>query len=107
SHDVLEALSTVSNDEYYISPAISKYLVKRLKQSDALHNAKPTIELLTSTERKILKLISEEKTSKAIADELFISLRTVENHRQNICNKLEIHGVNGLLKFAIENRLKL
>ncbi len=107
SHDLLEALQTVSNDEYYISPIISSYLVKRIRKQDSLHNEKPTIDLLTSTERIILKLISEDKTSKVIADELFISLRTVENHRQNICNKLKIHGINALLKFAIENRSRL
>ncbi|TAK67137.1 MAG: response regulator transcription factor [Bacteroidetes bacterium] len=107
SREVLDALQSVCNDEHYISPALSSYLVKRSKKTNSFYDEKPSLDTLTQTERKILKLISEQKTSNAIADELFISLRTVENHRQNICNKLNIHGVNALLKFAIENKSTL
>jgi DNA-binding CsgD family transcriptional regulator len=51
-----------------------------------------------------LKLIALNKTSKEIADEIFISYRTVESHRTNIATKLNIHGSHSLLKFAIENK---
>lgn len=47
------------------------------------------------------------KTSREIADELFISVRTVENHRANICQKLELHGAHALLKFALEHKSEL
>ncbi|MEW6061496.1 MAG: LuxR C-terminal-related transcriptional regulator, partial [Bacteroidota bacterium] len=49
----------------------------------------------------------QNKSSKEIADTLFISLRTVETHRNNICQKLNLRGVNALLKFALENKHRL
>ena len=52
----------------------------------------------------MLKLISEYKTSRQIADELHISFRTVERHRANICEKLELKGSHALLKFASDHR---
>ena len=58
-------------------------------------------------ERRILKLIAEKKTSKEIASALFISPRTVDNHRNNICVKLDLHGSNALLKFALEHKSEL
>ncbi|HXI89051.1 MAG TPA: helix-turn-helix transcriptional regulator, partial [Blastocatellia bacterium] len=62
---------------------------------------------LTPTERTILKMIAAEKTSKQIADELCISVRTVEHHRSNICEKLDLHGFNALVKFAITHKSEL
>ena len=65
--------------------------------------SKPQIESLTPAERCILKLIGEDYTSKEIADRLKLSVRTVDNHRQHICNKLQLHGTHSLLKFAFDN----
>jgi DNA-binding CsgD family transcriptional regulator len=62
------------------------------------------MEDLTVTEKKVLRLIAENKTSKEIAMSLHVSYRTIENHRSNICNKLDIHGSHSLLKFAIEHK---
>ena len=64
---------------------------------------KPQIEALTPAERRILKLIGEDYTSKEIASLLKLSVRTVDNHRQHICNKLKLHGTHSLLKFAFDN----
>ena len=64
---------------------------------------KPQIEALTPAERRILKLIGEDYTSKEIADLLQLSVRTVDNHRQHICTKLQLHGTHSLLKFAFDN----
>ena len=61
------------------------------------------INSLTLMERQILKMIAEHKSSIEIADALFISPRTVDKHRENIGHKLNIHGSNALLKFAIDN----
>jgi DNA-binding NarL/FixJ family response regulator len=102
--DILASVKAVMNDEHYISPAISSYLMKRRSRKESLSTEYPAIETLTATERKILKLVSENKSSREIAEKLFISTRTVENHRMNICNKLNLHGSNGLLKFAIEHK---
>jgi DNA-binding CsgD family transcriptional regulator len=62
------------------------------------------LDNLTPTERKVLRYISQNKTSKEIADILFLSHRTIENHRTNISNKLNLRGSHSLIKFAIENK---
>ena len=62
---------------------------------------------MTPTERRVLRLIAEDKETKEIADELGISPRTVENHRAHICQKLELRGANALLKFALANKSQL
>lgn len=105
--DIVAAINAVANDDYYISSAISQYLLKRKAKTDSFGLDHPGVNVLTSAERKILKLISENKTSGDIAGQLFLSVRTVENHRMNICKKLNLHGSNGLLKFAIENKASL
>jgi DNA-binding CsgD family transcriptional regulator len=65
--------------------------------------SKPQIETLTPSERRILKLVGEDYTSKEIANVLHLSIRTVDNHRQHICRKLNLHGTHSLLKFAFDN----
>ncbi len=105
--DIVKSIKTVATGKYFLSPSISEYLVNRSDRARTLLRKKPQLENLTATERKILRFISENKTSKEIGDELNISYRTVENHRSNICNKLEIHGSHSLLKFAIEHKMVL
>jgi DNA-binding NarL/FixJ family response regulator len=105
--DIVDAIKTVATEQSYLSPSISEYLVKRSDYAGSLLKKRPQLENLTLTERKVLCLIAANKTSKEIADDLHISHRTVENHRANICNKLEIHGSHSLLKFAIENKTVL
>ena len=72
--------------------------------SRSFERAHPTIADLTISEKRILKLISESKTSKEIGEELHISYKTVERHRVNIAAKLDLHGSHALLKFAIEHK---
>jgi DNA-binding NarL/FixJ family response regulator len=105
--DILKALVTVAEGEHYLSPSISGYLVRRHSRAEKLATKKPGLEDLTKAERRILKFIAEKKTSKEIAAELFISPRTVEAHRANICAKLELRGSHSLLQFALENRSAL
>jgi DNA-binding CsgD family transcriptional regulator len=62
------------------------------------------LKLLTDKEKEVLKYISAGLTSREVADKLFVSYKTIENHRANICKKLNIHGTQSLLKFAIENK---
>jgi DNA-binding NarL/FixJ family response regulator len=104
AQDILAGLAAVAAGEHYLSPSISGYLVRRRSRSDALAARKPGLDDLTKAERRILKLIAAKKTSREIAAELFISPRTVEAHRANICSKLELHGTHSLLQFALENR---
>lgn len=102
--DICECIRLVAEDEYAISPLISKYLVKRMTIHEKLKKEKPSINDLTLMERKILKFISENRTSKEIGDELFISYKTVETHRSNISKKLELTGSLSLVRFALENK---
>ncbi|HMS65923.1 MAG TPA: response regulator transcription factor [Ignavibacteria bacterium] len=102
--DICECIRLVADGDYAISPLISKFLVKRMSLLDKLKKSKPSINDLTLTERKILKCISENKSSKEIADEFFISYKTVETHRSNISKKLELQGSLSLVRFALENK---
>ena len=102
--DIIAGIKSVAAGRHFISPQLSAYLVDRNTRASRLATAKPALADLTPTERKILKLIGEGKSSKEIADILFVSYRTVENHRTNICTKLEIHGSHALLKFALQNK---
>lgn len=105
--EVLESVKTVAEGEYYISPLISGYLVRRFNKQNEFAAQQPSIYDLTKAERAILKLISEEKTTQQIADELHISYKTVENHRNNISKKLNLSGTHSLVKFAIKNKEKI
>jgi DNA-binding NarL/FixJ family response regulator len=105
--DIVAAIKAVAAGQPYISPQLSAYLIKRRQGAAALNASKPGLEDLTPTERRILKLIAEDKTSKEIAEELFISHRTVDTHRTNISRKLELHGHLALVKFALEHKAQL
>jgi DNA-binding NarL/FixJ family response regulator len=102
--EILKAIAAVAQGEHYLSPSISGYLVRRRNRAESLAHQKPGLDDLTKAERRILKLIAEKKTSREIAGELFISPRTVEAHRANICAKLTLTGSHSLLQFALENR---
>lgn len=103
-NDILMCINHVAKDNYCISPLISNLMIKRMNRKSELDRQKPSLENLTPTERRILKLIAQDKTSKEISDILFISYRTIENHRTAISNKLNLHGAHSLVKFAIENK---
>jgi DNA-binding NarL/FixJ family response regulator len=106
-NDIVECLRAVAEERYFISPAISHLLVERTKRAHALVQQNTGLGALTPSERRILHLIARGMTSKEIAGQLFISPKTVENHRLNIAAKLELHGNNALLRFALENRANL
>lgn len=105
--DIVASIKAVAAGENYISAPLATYLVNRSQRRAAFAQQRPSINDLTPTERRILKLIAEHKTSPQIAAELFISIRTVERHRLNIGTKLNLHGSNALLKFALENKQQL
>lgn len=103
-NDIVECIYKVAEDNYYISPSISNLLVSRRDKIKKLEKERPNLFELTKTESSILKMIAEGKTSKEIADEMFISYKTVENHRSNMSSKLELKGSFSLIKFALENK---
>jgi DNA-binding NarL/FixJ family response regulator len=107
ARDIIDCVRAIAAGKYYVSPLISGFLVTRHNDSKRLREAYPALEDLTPTERSILRLIAEQKTSKEIAELLYVSHKTIENHRTNISNKLQLHGNNSLLKFAIEHKSHL
>jgi DNA-binding NarL/FixJ family response regulator len=102
--ELIECMEAIESGKHYISPKISDYLLQRSEKQKALTNAIPQLQQLTKTEREVLRHLSENKTSKKIGEEMFISERTVENHRANICSKLGLKGYNALLLFALKNK---
>lgn len=106
-NDIVECIYKVHQGNYYISPTISNFVVTRRERMKKFENDNPTLDNLTKSELNILRMIAEGKTSKDIADELFISFKTVENHRSNISNKLGLKGAHSLLKFALNNKSTL
>jgi len=82
--EIAACVEAVSAGKHYTSPALTSYLVGR-RRGSAPPQDKPALKDLTATERRILKLIADYKTSREIAEELFISYHTVETHRRNIC----------------------
>jgi len=102
-NEILAALDKVARGETFVSPLMQEAGRRRGERARQLLSAKPQIEALTPAERRILKLIGEDYTSKEIADRLGLSIRTVDNHRHHICNKLNLHGTHTLLKFAFDH----
>jgi DNA-binding NarL/FixJ family response regulator len=105
--EIVKAIVAVAGGQHYFSPSVSGHLVRRRHRAEKLTKEKPGLEDLTRAELRILKLIAMKKTSREIAAELFISPRTVEAHRANICSKLDLRGSHSLLHFALENRSSL
>ncbi len=99
ANDLIDCIKQVAAGEYYISSVISGYLVEKNK-----HINGSDLDKLTSTELQILKLIAQNKTSAQIAGVLFRSVRTIENHRNNICNKLGLKGPHALLLYSIQHK---
>lgn len=102
--EFLKCLNDVSSGNYYLSPELSGFLLQRTHVPDTILHQKPSLKLLTQMEIKVLKLISQNKTSKEIGEQLHISYRTVQNHRSKICEKLKLEGYNKLFLFAIEHK---
>jgi DNA-binding NarL/FixJ family response regulator len=103
--EIVAGIHTVASGKPYLSSAITMDLLHKPVAATQKSNSLDGIHL-TPTERRILQLISTGKTSKEIGDELSVHYRTVENHRTNICRKLELdgEGANALLRFALQNK---
>lgn len=105
--DIVKAIHTVLDGKYYFSPSLSDLMMRRSSGQQSASESTDPVAQLTPTERKILKLIASQKTTKTIAKELFNSPKTIEKHRSNICSKLDLHGAYALLKFAFDNKERI
>lgn len=105
--EIVTGLCAVAAGQHYVTAALTAYLLNRRSRAHALEQTQPGLSALTPTERRVLQLVANHKSSKEIAAELFIHYRTVENHRTNICQKLGLQGHNALLKYAIQHKSDL
>jgi DNA-binding NarL/FixJ family response regulator len=105
--EIINCVKSVVAGQMCISPALSSLLVGRRTRAAALVVEKPALEQLTPTERRVLKLIAEGLTSRAIAAAMGVGVRTVEHHRNNMATKLDLRGSHALVKFAIRRQAAL
>lgn len=99
--ELFAAIEKIQQGNRYLSNLLLDELTDKLFQMNHKGQLFPNDELLTTREREIIKLIAEGQSNKDIADRLFISVRTVENHRANIMRKLNIKSTANLVKYAI------
>ena len=104
-NDLIEAIKAVSEGKAFFSPEISKILVEDYVRDMRKRGAEDSYELLTSREREILQLLAEGKSNKDIATSLNLSLYTVETHRRNLQDKLNLHSVAELILYAVRKGL--
>jgi two-component system response regulator NreC len=99
--DLIRAVHSVAEGKSFFSPAVSKVLlddyVRKLKRS----GTDDPYDLLTPREREVLQLVAEGKSNKEVAQMLNLSVYTVETHRSNIMEKLNLHGVPELILYAV------
>lgn len=100
ANDLVAAVRAVAKGEGYLSPAVSDAVLDDYRK----HVSNP-IDLLSSREREVLQMLAEGKTNKEIAGVLNLSVYTVDAHRGRIMEKLNLHSINELVRFALRNGL--
>jgi DNA-binding NarL/FixJ family response regulator len=105
--EIVGCIKAVAGGQSFFSPVVSGHLLARRDRPGAFVNQSPLFNNLTPTERRVLLLVAESKSNKEIAEKMFISVRTVEHHRSNICAKLGLTGRNALLTFALTHKSEL
>jgi len=105
--ELVRAIHIVLSNQVYLSPAIAGIVVSELAQSKASRSRQsPSVSRqLTSREREVLQLIAEGHSARDIAQRLHLSVKTIETHRRQMMEKLGIHSVADLTKFAIREGL--
>ncbi len=102
SEELVRAIHTVMNGRTYLSPEVAGGVIDQYVRH---HGSDPgedeAFETLTQREREVLQVLAEGKTTKEIAADLGVSIKTVETHRRNIMQKLDLHSVAELTKYAV------
>jgi DNA-binding NarL/FixJ family response regulator len=102
AEELILALGRVAGGNVYLGQAISEYLAETVKEPKKKIEAE---SVLNDREQDVLRLVVEGKTAKEIAEILFLSNRTVENYKNSILKKLNLHKSSELIKYALENRI--
>ena len=103
--DLIDAIKAVSDGKTFFSPEISRMLVEDYVREIRTRGVEDSYELLTAREREILQLIAEGKSNKDVATRLNLSLYTVETHRRNLQDKLNLHSLAELILYAVRKRV--
>jgi DNA-binding NarL/FixJ family response regulator len=93
------ALTAVARGEMYLSPGVSKHVTEYVRRVDS--EVSSSLERLTPRQREVLQLIAEGHTTQEIAEILTVSVKTVETHRAQLMQRLDIHDIAGLVRYAI------
>ncbi len=104
--EIVTCIRAVVAGKTYLSPALNDLILDNVGEPGGLDSF-PLIRSLTHAEKRVLCLITDSKTNREIAADLFVTTRTVETHRYNICLKLNLNGAHALFKFALQNRKKI
>jgi DNA-binding NarL/FixJ family response regulator len=104
ANEIVDCIKAVAGGRNFFSPILSGHLATRRNKTGGLAGRSASLDGLTASERRVLLLVAESMTNKEIAERMFISVRTVEHHRSNICGKLGLAGKNALLSFALTHK---
>ncbi|MDE3058353.1 MAG: response regulator transcription factor [Bacteroidota bacterium] len=104
--EIFTAVRTVTSSEPFFSPGVSKLIIENIaKNSDEQPHTAGSNLRLTKREAEVLRLVAQGLTSREIADKLCLSISTINTHRTNLMQKLDIHETAGLVRFAIQEGL--
>lgn len=101
--ELLAAIDSVLKGKIHLSPSICSNVVNGYLNNSGTAAPQKTREILTRREKEVIKLIAEGFRSKDIAEQLSISIKTVEKHRSNLMKKLNLHSISSLTNYAIQN----
>ena len=99
--ELVRAIRQVMDGKTYLSPDVARGVVDSYVRAQPEPGRNPAFAMLTEREREILQMLAEGKTTKVMASDLSVSVKTVETHRRNIMQKLNLHSVAELTKYAI------
>ncbi|MDB6018146.1 MAG: DNA-binding response regulator [Pedosphaera sp.] len=101
--DLVRAIESVNGGEVFFSPDISQIVLNQYLVEAGSDDDESASKRLTSREREVLAMIAEGQSNKDMANRLGVGVRTIETHRERVMDKLDIHSVAGLTKYAITN----
>ncbi|MHB1278981.1 MAG: response regulator [Bacteroidia bacterium] len=102
-NDLSEGIKTVLSGNFFFSASVSSFLLNRSARSSSA-DSEIKGRRLTKTEKYVMRMIADGHTSNEIAKKMRISVKTINNHRANICKKLNLKGTNSLLVYAMKNK---